>query len=149
MSDEINPAQQRGVSVDVLAERLTNHSDSMRSEFQALHHHFTALEVKVDAHGEKVAGVEAALHEHVAQQHHTGTRDRLIEMGTQHLQFERKFGEIEMKFAEIELARVVEKASIDARDKQRAQGLTFLDKAWVMVFGAIPTVLLIYSTFYK
>lgn len=139
--DEINPARQRGVSVDVLAERLSNLHEQNRSEFSALHHHFNSLEVKVDAYVDKVASIESALHEHVSQQHHMGTRDRLLEMSNQHLQFERKFGDIDHTLSEMEKARLVEKAASEARQKQRNQGLTALDKAVGFVLLTIPIII--------
>ncbi len=142
--DELNPAQ-RGVSVDVLAERLTNHTQAMTSEFLALHHHFAALETKVDAYGEKVSNVETALHEHVLQQHHSGTRDRLIELDKIFLENERKFSEIDKKFYDIEIARVVEKSAIEARTKQRNTGLGVAEKAWLIAVGAIPIAILLYD----
>ncbi len=143
-ADEINPAQ-RGISVDVLAERLTNHTQAMSSEFNALHHHLTAMEVKVDTYGEKVGNVETALHEHVLQQHHIGTRDRLLELDKIFLEFERKFGQIEGRFSELELARVKEAAAVEARTKQRTQGLTALQQAWLFFVGAVPIGILIYG----
>lgn len=139
--DEINPARQRGVSVDVLAERLSNLHEQNRSEFSALHHHFNSLEVKVDAYVDKVASIESALHEHVSQQHHMGTRDRLLEMSNQHLQFERKFGDIDHTFAELEKARLIEKAATEARQKQRSQGFTALDKAVGVALLLVPIVI--------
>lgn len=139
--DELNPSRQRGVSVDVLAERLSNLHEQNRSEFSALHHHFNSLEVKVDAYVDKVASIESALHEHVAAQHHVGTRDRLLEMSNTHLQFERKFSEIDHTFAETEKARLIEKAAVDARTKQRNQGLTALDKAVGVALLLVPIVI--------
>ncbi len=145
MPDEINPAQQRGVSVDVLAERLTNHTQAMSSEFLALHHHFATLETKVDSYGEKVGNVETALHEHVLQQHHAGTRDRLIELDKIFLDNERKFSEIDKKFYIIEIARVEEKAAVEARTRQRNLGLSAIDKAVGFVILCVPVVLLLYD----
>ena len=145
--EELNPAQQRGVSVEVLAERLTNHTQTMSSEFLALHHHFAALETKVDSYGEKVSNVETALHEHVMQQHHIGTRDRLLELDKIFLEFERKFGDIDKKFYTIEIARVEEKAAIEARTRQRNAGLGAAEKTWLMVVGAIPICLLLWDRF--
>lgn len=145
--EEINPTQ-RGISVDVLAERLSNHTDAMRSEFQALHHHFAALETKVDAYGEDVQGVKkdvqgvrTALHDHEAQQHHIGTRDRLLELSKTLLENERKFGEIDKVFAGIETARVVEKAAVEARTRQRNQGLTAVDKTIGLLLLMAPIVI--------
>ncbi len=157
-SDEINPSRQRGISVDVLAERISNLGDTNRSEFSALHHHFASLEVKVDNYVEKVASIETALHEHVTQQHHVGTRDRLLELQQQHLDFERKFGEIDRKqaeherinttkFADIEKARLIEKAATEARTQQRTMGFTALEKAWLWTIMAVPVVILLIDRF--
>lgn len=146
-NEEVNPSRQRGISVDVLAERLSNLHEQNRSEFSALHHHFASLEVKVDSYVDKVASIETSLHEHVAQQHHVGTRDRLLEMSNTHLEFERKFSEIDHKFSEIERARLVEKAAIEARTQQRAIGFTALEKLWIWTVMAVPVVILVLDRF--
>lgn len=138
MADEINPSQQRGVSVDVLAERLTNQNEITRAGFDALHHHFAALEVKVDNYGDRMGAIETALHEHVAQQHHIGTRDRLLEMSKTLLENERRFSEIDKVFAANERDRLIEKAAVEARTKQRNQGLTVLDKAVALALLMVP-----------
>jgi hypothetical protein len=136
MSDEINPAQQRGISVDVLAERLSNHTQAMSAQFDALHHHFAALEVKVDSYGDKVAGIETALHEHVAMQHHAGTRDAIVQITNRQLDAERKFGELDRQLAGIREEKLVENAANQARQKQRSQGLSAVDKAIGLAMGA-------------
>ncbi len=117
----------------------------MSTEFLALHHHFAALETKVDSYGEKVSNVETALHDHVMQQHHIGTRDRLLELDKIFLDTERKFGEIDQKFHAIEVARLIEKSAVDARTKQRNSGLSALQQAWLFVAVAVPLVFLLYD----
>lgn len=140
--EEINPSRQRGVSTDVLAERFSNFADQNRSEFSALHHHLASIEGKVDtfmdAFNRRVATVEQALHDHTLQQHHAGTESQLIHMADQHLQFERKFSEIDKTFAQMERDRLIEKAAIEARTKQRNQGLTALDKAIGIALLCVP-----------
>ncbi len=117
----------------------------MSTEFLALHHHFAALEIKVDSYGEKVSNVETALHDHVLQQHHIGTRDRLLELDKLFLQYERKFGEIDKQFYDIEMARVIEKSAVEARTKQRTAGLGAVEKTWLIIVGAVPMLLLLYD----
>jgi hypothetical protein len=145
LAEEINPTRQRGISVDVLAERLTNHTEQMRSEFAASHHHYAALEAKVESFLDRVGSIETTLHDHISQLHHVGTRDRLLEMSATLLTNERKFSEIDSKFASNETARLVEKAAVEARTKQRSQGLTALQQAWLLIVGAVPIALLLYD----
>ena len=99
----------------------------------------------MDSYGEKVSNVETALHDHVLQQHHIGTRDRLLELDKIFLEFERKFGEIDTKFHAIEGARLVEKSAVEARTKQRNSGRSALQQAWLIVVGAVPMLLLLYD----
>ena len=134
MPDELNPAQ-RGISVDVLAERLSNHTQAMSAQFDALHHHFAALEVKVDSYGDKVAGIETALHEHVTMQHHAGTRDSIVQITNRHVEFERKFGDIDRQLNTIREEKLIENAAANARQKQRSQGLSAVDKAIGLAMG--------------
>ncbi len=69
-------------------------------------------------------------------------------MSDQHLQFERKFSEIDRalagvgtQFREIETARVIEKTAVEARTKQRNQGFTAIDKAVGLALLCIPIII--------
>ncbi len=108
----------------------------MSAQFDALHHHFAALEVKVDSYGDKVAGIETALHEHVSMQHHAGTRDSIVQMQNRQIEVERKFGEIDRQLNTIREEKLVENAAAQARQKQRSQGLSAVDKAIGLAMGA-------------
>lgn len=145
--DELNPTRQRGISTDVLAERISNLHEQNRSEFQALHHHLNAAETKVDGFietfGKRVGNVEAALHDHTLQQHHPGTESKLLQLSSEHTNFERKFGEIDRTIAQMELDRVVEKAAVEARTKQRNTGFSAAEKTLILACVIIPVLFLI------
>lgn len=136
--NETATPRQRGISNDVLAERLQNYFDRSVEASESLHRHMESIDAKVET-----ALTEIRLHQTLP--YHPQTQQDVTRISNTLLQMERKFGDIDKQFGDIKT------------EKSYAQGLTdgirqsssaFERLGIFIVASALPTGILVYVTFF-